>query len=94
MHAEFTGFLQDVVVNIGHVSHTTSLVAQVSKATLQDVEGQIDLGVAQVGCVVRSNAARIESDERPRLNRKYPLSRGVEEFDSHSQQLRRSLRKL
>ena len=46
MHAEFTGFLQDVVVNIGHVSHTTSLVAQIPKATLQDVEGQIDLGMA------------------------------------------------
>ena len=70
--AELAGLAQDVVVDVGDVAHAAGLVAQVAQAALEDVEGQVDGGVAQVGGVVGGDPAGVHGDHGPRARRARP----------------------
>ena len=52
--AELARLAQDVVVDVGDVADAPGLVAEVPEPPLQDVEGQVDRGVAEMGGVVRA----------------------------------------
>ena len=82
--AELAGLAEDVVVHVGDVAHAPSLVAEVPQSSLQDVEGQVDLGVAQVGRVVRRDPARVEGHHRSGLQRGDRPSGRVVELHSPS----------
>ena len=69
VHAELAGLAEDRVVDVGDVAHAAGLVAEVAQPPLQDVVGDVDGGVAEVGGVVRRDAARVHRDDRPRLER-------------------------
>ncbi len=46
---ELARLAQDVVVDVGDVAHQPRFVAEVDEPPLQDVEGQVHLGVARRG---------------------------------------------
>ena len=76
---ELPGLAQDVVVDVGDVADAPGLVAEVAEPALEDVEGQIDLGVPEVGRVVRGDPARVHGDQRRRCEGDdLPLGRVVE----------------
>ena len=79
VHAQLTGLAQDVVIDVGHVAHAARLVAGVAQPTLEDVEGQVHEGVAEVGRVVGRDAAAVERDERTRLHLEDAASSSVVE---------------
>jgi hypothetical protein len=80
---ELTGLAEDVVVDIGHVAHTTGLVPEVSQTPLEDVEGQVDLGVTEVGRVIRCDPARVQGHQLTRLERDHrPAGRVVQPHPS------------
>ena len=47
--AELACLAEDVVVDVGDVADTSGLVAEVAQPPLEDVEGQVHLGVARDG---------------------------------------------
>ena len=84
MDAELACLAQDVVVDVGDVAHAPRLVAEVAQPALQDVEGQVDLGVAQVGGVVGRDAARVHRDHGPGLEGDDLAAGGVVELHHRS----------
>ena len=69
VHAELAGLAEDRVVDVGDVPDAAGLVAEVPQAALEHVVGDVDRGVAEVGGVVRRDAARVHRDDRARLER-------------------------
>ena len=69
VHAELAGLAEDRVVDVGDVAHAARLVAEVAEPALEHVVGDVDRGVAEVGRVVRRDAARVHRDDRARLER-------------------------
>ena len=69
VHAELARLAQDVVVDVGDVAHALSPVAEVPQPPLQHVVGDVRGSVADVGGVIRRDAARVHGDDRPRLER-------------------------
>ena len=65
VHAELARLAQDVVVDVGDVAHQPGLVPEVAQPSLQDVEGQVHLGVPDVGGVIGRDAARVHRDDGP-----------------------------
>ena len=70
--AELAGLAEDVVVDVGDVAHAAGVVAPVAQAPLEDVVGEVDRGVADVGGVVRRDAARVHGDDRARARTARP----------------------
>src|SRR4029450_1604607 len=62
---ELAGAAQDVVVDVGGVGHGPGGVAPVAQPPLEHVVGQVHGGVADVGGVVRGDAARVHGDDGP-----------------------------
>ena len=83
LHAELAGLAQDVVVDVGDVAHALGVVAQVAQPALQHVVGQVGGGVAQVGGVVRGDAAGVHRDQRAGLERDQRLPGRVVEAHCH-----------
>ena len=77
--AELAGLAQDVVVDVGDVAHALRVVAAVAQAALEDVVGEVRGGVAEVGGVVRRDAARVHRDDRAGLERHDLAAGGVVE---------------
>ena len=65
--AELAGLPEDRVVDVGDVAHAADLVAEVEQAAGEDVVGDVDGGVAEVGGVVGRDAARVHRDRRTGL---------------------------
>ena len=65
--AELARLAEDRVVDVGDVAHAARLVAEVAQAALEHVVGDVHGGVAEVGRVVRRDAARVHRDDRARL---------------------------
>ena len=72
VHTELAGLSQDVVVDVGHVAHAAGLVAEVPEPALQDVEGQVDRGVAEVRGVVGGDPAGVHRDRWARARTPRP----------------------
>src|SRR5450759_4990070 len=68
---------RELGVHVGHVPNAPGLVPEVAEPSLQDVEGQIDLGVPEVGGVIRGDPTRVQGDQRPGLERRHLLACGV-----------------
>ena len=81
VHPELAGLAEDVVVDIGDVAHAPRVVPEIAQASLEDVEGQVDLGVTEVGRVVGGDPARVEGDELTRLEGDDLLAGRVVEVD-------------
>jgi len=60
---QLAGLAQDVVVHVGDVADAAGVVAPVPQAPLEHVVGEVDGGVADVGGVVRRDAARVHGDD-------------------------------
>ena len=88
VHAELAGLAQDVVVDVGDVADALGLVAQVPQPALQHVVGQVGGGVAEVGGVVRRDAAGVHRHDRARLERHHRPPGGV--VEAHRAGRRRS----
>ena len=74
---ELPGLAQDVVVDIGDVSHALGVVPEVAEPPLQDVIGQIRRGVSHVRRVVRGDPAGVHLHDRPGLERDDRPASGV-----------------
>ena len=77
--AQLARLAQDVVVDVGDVANAVRLVTGVAQSALQDVEGQVDEGVAQVRRVVRRDAAAVHRHERSGVEREDAAARRVVE---------------
>ena len=55
--AEFASFAQEVVVDVGDIANAPRLVTEVTQPALQDVEGEVHLGMSEVRRVIRSDPA-------------------------------------
>jgi hypothetical protein len=60
--AGFSCLSQDVVVDVGHILHVGHLMAQVLQVTDENVEAGIGECVAQVGRIVRGDAADVDAN--------------------------------
>ncbi len=80
---ELAGLGEQRVVDVGDVADAPDLVAEVDQPALEHVVGDEDRGVAEVGRVVRRDAARVHRDERARLERDDRLAGGVVEAHRH-----------
>ncbi len=79
VHAHLAGLAQQVVVDVGDVAHAQGAVADVAQPALEDVVEEVGGGVADVGGVVRRDAARVHGDDRPRREVEHLAPGGVEE---------------
>ena len=78
-HAELAGLRQDRVVDVGDVAHHAHLVAELLEPADEEVVGEVGRGVAEVGRVVRRDAADVHRDDGPGLERHDRPLRGVED---------------
>ena len=85
--AELAGLRQDGVVDVGDVAHHPHLVAELLEPAGEDVVGQVGRGVAEVGRVVRRDAAHVHPHDVVRRERDDLPARGVVEPD-HATRLR------
>ena len=67
--AQFPGFGEDRVVDVGDVADHAHLVAQVLESADDEVKGEIGEGVAEVSGVVRRDTAYVHAHCRPRFER-------------------------
>src|SRR5680860_623585 len=82
-HTELTGLGQDRVVDVGDVAHHPHLVTELFEPARQQVVGEIRGGMAEVGRVVRRDAADVHAHDRPRREVGHLTPSGVEESDRH-----------
>ena len=83
-HAELAGLGQDRVVDVGDVAHHAHLVAELLEPADEEVVGEVRGGVAEVGGVVRRDAAHVHAHDRAELERHDRALRGVVELDRHA----------
>ena len=77
--AELARLAQHVVVDVGDVANAARLVSGVAQSSLQEVEAEVHVGVAEVRRVVRRDAAAVDGDERAGLEGVHPAASGVVE---------------
>ncbi len=82
-HAELAGLGKDRVVDVGDVAHHAHLVAELLEPPDEEVVREVGGGVAEMGGVVRRDAAHVHADDRADLERDDRTLRGVEELDRH-----------
>ena len=81
--AALTSDPQDVVIDVGDVTHAPDGEPGVAKAPVEHVEHVIDERVAEVRRVVRGDAADVDADlSAPRLEGHHLLAGGVEQLHS------------
>jgi hypothetical protein len=83
-HAKLARLGKDRVVDVGDVADHAHLVAELLEAPDEQVVRQVRGRVAQVGGVVRRDAAHVHAHHRPRLERHDRPLRGVEEAQGHA----------
>ena len=54
--------LDDLIVNIGNILDISDIVAKISQIAPDHVKGDIGPAVADVGFIVRGNAANVHAD--------------------------------
>jgi hypothetical protein len=77
--AQLPRLAQQVVVDVGDVADRLGVVPAVPQPALQHVVGEVQRGVADVGGVVRRDAAHVDGDHLPRREGDHLPSGGVVE---------------
>ncbi len=97
VHAQLAGLGEQRIVDVGDVAHARHAVTEVDQPPLQHVVGEVRRGVAEVGGVVRRDAARVHQHVFGRLEGNHGAARRVVQAHRHdgrpdARQLRRDPR--
>ena len=60
--AIFTGALNNLVIDIGHIAHISQLVTRIAKISGDDIKNHHDAGMADMAIIIDRHPANIHAD--------------------------------